>query len=148
MCNCLSFLVSRTGQVFYISKEQEQDYNNKVKKSRPDSHSGIAEYYDIDEDKMNKYEYNLFSKVLKEDSIVFDYDIKKVERIAKKIAPKRTTKYWKLRVVKQRGWSIQYINNPDKDVQLEAVKQDGYSIQCIHYPDKDAIEYCRKKGIL
>ena len=38
---------------------------------------------------------------------------------------------------KQDGFSIQYIHNPDKDVQLEAVKQDGFNIQFIHNPDKD-----------
>jgi len=39
--------------------------------------------------------------------------------------------------VKQSGWAIQYIPNPDKEVQLEAVKQDGLAIRFITNPDKD-----------
>jgi hypothetical protein len=41
-----------------------------------------------------------------------------------------------LEAVKRDGYSIQFIQNPDKEVQLEAVKQNGYSIQWIHNPDK------------
>ncbi len=42
-----------------------------------------------------------------------------------------------LEAVKNNGWAIQYIQDPDKDVQLEAVKKDGSIIQCIQNPDKD-----------
>ena len=53
--------------------------------------------------------------------------------------PKYNTKEKQLAAVKQNGYNIQYIPNPDKDVQLIAVKQDGKSIQHIPNPDKDVV---------
>ena len=39
--------------------------------------------------------------------------------------------------VRKNLYSIKHIRNPDKEVQLEAVRQDGDSIQYIHSPDKE-----------
>jgi len=43
-----------------------------------------------------------------------------------------------LAAVKEGGYNIQYIQNPDKEVQIVAVKQNGYSIRFIRNPDKEA----------
>jgi hypothetical protein len=42
-----------------------------------------------------------------------------------------------LAAVRQYGYNIQYIRNPDKEVQLEAVRQHGWSIRWIHNPYKE-----------
>ena len=39
-----------------------------------------------------------------------------------------------IKLVKEDGWNIKYINNPCLEVQLEAVKKDGYSIKYINIP--------------
>ena len=42
-----------------------------------------------------------------------------------------------LEAIKQDWQTIQFISNPDKDVQLEAIKQDWKAIKFISNPDKD-----------
>ena len=49
-----------------------------------------------------------------------------------KFLKKQLSKAKQLEAVKQNGYSIRFIHNPDKEVQLEAVKQDGNSIRFIH----------------
>ena len=53
----------------------------------------------------------------------------------------------KLEVIKQDGYSIQYIKNPSEKVQLEAVKQDGHSIKYIKNPSESVqLEAVKKNG--
>ena len=65
MCNFFSFVVAKTGDIFYLNKEQRK---NIPAGDSPDSHAYICSYFNIQEDKVNKYEY---SKELEEDNIVF-----------------------------------------------------------------------------
>ena len=44
-----------------------------------------------------------------------------------------------LEAVKEDGYSVKFIKNPDKEVQLEAVKEDGYSIQFIRTSDREGV---------
>ena len=42
-----------------------------------------------------------------------------------------------LAAVKKDGYSIRYIHNPDKEIQLVAVKQYSTNIECIRDPNKE-----------
>ena len=125
MCQCFSFLTDRNGGLHYINQKDDTGEHS------PDSHSYIAKKYELDEDKMNKYEYDLFTKKLTADSIVFDEDI---EKVRKAIPDIKLTSYWQVRAVKQNGRAICYITNPTPQVQLAAVKQNGYAICYITNP--------------
>lgn len=67
MCNFFSFVVAKTGDIFYFN-EEERKFNHKHLMGNSDSHAFICKFYQIDEDKVNKYEYN---GTLTEDNIVF-----------------------------------------------------------------------------
>jgi len=43
--------------------------------------------------------------------------------------------------VQERGYSIEYIQNPSEKIQLEAVRQNKSSFQYIKNPFKSVIEY-------
>jgi urease gamma subunit len=52
-----------------------------------------------------------------------------------------------LEAVKQNGFAIQYIHNPDKEIQLEAVKENGHVLIYIYNPDKDVqLEAVKEDG--
>jgi len=60
---------------------------------------------------------------------------------------KYKTKEEQLEAVKENGYSIRYMHNPDKELQLEAVKRNGYSIRYIHNPDKEVqLEAAKETG--
>ena len=67
MCNFFSFVMDKQDNIYYLDKEQRKEcvgtYNN------PDSHSFICEFYHLNEDNVNTYE---FIKELKVDSEVFE----------------------------------------------------------------------------
>ena len=68
MCNFFSFVVAKTGDIFYFNKEQRKSI---PEGESADSHAYICSFYNIIEDKVNKYEY---LKELEEDNIVFKVD--------------------------------------------------------------------------
>ena len=70
MCNFFSFCTDETGKKYYF------DWNKRVKMGNyeADSHSHICHVFGIDEDKVNKYEYNPLTGVLKVDEINTDVD--------------------------------------------------------------------------
>jgi len=68
MCKFFSFVVAKTGDIFYFNKEQRQSI---PAGESADSHAYICSFYELNEDKVNKYEY---LTELKEDNIVFDVD--------------------------------------------------------------------------
>jgi len=68
MCNFFSFVVAKTGDIFYLNKEQRQSI---PERDSADSHAYICSFYNLNEDKVNKYDY---LKKLEEDHIVFKVD--------------------------------------------------------------------------
>lgn len=136
MCHCMSFLYSKTGEMYYITEKQEKDFIKRIKSGKPDSHSSIASYYGINEDKMNKYEYNIFTKELEESNVVFDTDVEKVKKVIENKIPKTITNYWKRRAVQQDGLNIRYIKNPSAFLKTKAVEQNSYSIGFIKNPSE------------
>ena len=104
----------------------------------------------------DKYQFH-FEKEEYKDSVNRDIEQDKMKyfvnehpvlsKFFSKIAPKYplfSVKYMnnpdkdvQLAAVNQDGYAIKYIVNPDKDVQMAAVKQETYSIKYIDNPDKD-----------
>jgi len=72
MCEFFSFLTARTGEIIYADHKlrKKEKYNDHC-----DSHSWLAEHFRVQEDKLNKYEYNFMTGYLTRDSIVFDEDL-------------------------------------------------------------------------
>jgi hypothetical protein len=70
MCNFMSALSDGKGNVFFFKLEDiqkiEQENNNKNNYNW-NSHSSIATYYKVQEDKLNKWEYDCEAKTLKLD---------------------------------------------------------------------------------
>jgi len=61
MCKFFSFCTDpekHGGKFFYFNKKQ------RMEQSFPDSHSKICFYFDLEEDRINKYEYNFETKAL------------------------------------------------------------------------------------
>ena len=57
------------------------------------------------------------------------------------------TKKESLKVVRQDGYSLQYVKNQDKEICLEAVKENGYALQFVNNQDKDiCLEAVRQNG--
>jgi hypothetical protein len=79
MCNFFSLRSDGIGNIFYLNAEQRKTCGN----NDPDSHSYIAEYYKfkgIDDDFLNKYEFNPLTKEFKIDSILNKDDSKIVKQ--------------------------------------------------------------------
>jgi hypothetical protein len=75
MCNFFSLLSDGAGKIFFfdysirdkIIKGKLTVNNNKINST--DSHTSIAVYFNLDEDMMNKWEYNVFTKTLNKDTL-------------------------------------------------------------------------------
>ncbi len=62
MCNFFSFN-TKGNQKYYFNWEQRQQLQkNNPHSYSPDSHSSISEFHKLDDDKVNKYEYNPVTK--------------------------------------------------------------------------------------
>lgn len=68
MCHFFSFCVNEQGRKYYF------DSISRMKESEPDSHSRICEMFNLDEDKINKFEYNPITEVFKTDQINSNVD--------------------------------------------------------------------------
>jgi hypothetical protein len=73
------------------------------------------------------------------------------KQITKQIGFDRTNKKEQLAAVRKCGYSIKFIHNPDKEVQLAAIKEDsgtfGDAIRHIRNPDKEVqLEAVRQNG--
>ena len=63
MCQFFSFISNGQGKYWYMdSKIRKELLKDNPKDYNPDSHTSIAHYYSINEDKMNKFEYNPLTK--------------------------------------------------------------------------------------
>jgi hypothetical protein len=74
MCQFFSFITEpecHGGQRFYFDWDNRQQFNFD---ERQDSHSSIAKFYRLNEDKCNKYEYNPLTGVFKVDQINREVD--------------------------------------------------------------------------
>ena len=70
MCEFFSFVMNDKGKMFYFDREQRLAFNeSNPKKYYIDSHASICDFYKLNEDKVNKYEY---LKELEVDSKCFD----------------------------------------------------------------------------
>ena len=59
MCKFFSFVVDKNNNKYYFDWElRKQILCNNPEGYSPDSHASICSFYKLDEDKMNKYEYN------------------------------------------------------------------------------------------
>jgi len=75
MCNFFSFVTEpegHGGQRFFFTDRQRED--DEWYDGAPDSHSTICEYYGLNEDRCNKYEYNPDTKKFEFDRIGSDVD--------------------------------------------------------------------------
>ena len=80
MCNFFSF-VTKGSQKFYFNWKQRQELlENNPEDYEPDSHTSICHYHKLDDDRVNKYEYNPLTKKFNVDQI----NIKDDQALAKK----------------------------------------------------------------
>ncbi len=80
MCEFFSF-VTKGSKKYYFDWQQRQEFlKSNPKGYRHDSHASICDFYKINEDRVNKYEYNPLTKVFKVDQI----NIKDDRALAKK----------------------------------------------------------------
>ena len=63
MCNFFSFCMDEFGKKYYFDAEKRKSDKN------GDSHSHICEMFGIDEDKVNKFEFNPLTKQFRVDQI-------------------------------------------------------------------------------
>ena len=88
MCKFFSLVSDAKGNFYYFDWKQRQEIlKGKIKESA-DSHTSIADFYGFKgqkEDKLNKYEYNPFTKQFTVDQINTFDDSKEVEKFCKKL---------------------------------------------------------------
>ena len=89
MCKFFSIVSDAKGNFYYFDwKQRQQIIQGKIKCESADSHTSIADFYGFKgqkEDKLNKYEYNPFTKQFTVDQINTFDDSKEVEKFCKKL---------------------------------------------------------------
>ena len=89
MCKFFSLVSDAKGNFYYFDwKQRQQIIQGKIKCESADSHTSIADFYGFKgqkEDKLNKYEYNPFTKQFTVDQINTFDDSKEVEKFCKKL---------------------------------------------------------------
>ena len=89
MCKFFSIVSDAKGNFYYFDwKQRQQIIQGKIKCETADSHTSIADFYGFKgqkEDKLNKYEYNPFTKQFTVDQINTFDDSKEVEKFCKKL---------------------------------------------------------------
>jgi hypothetical protein len=69
MCEFFSLISNGRGKIFYFDKDIRSKIKNGKLCYEYDSHSSIASYFKVDEDKFNKWEYNPITKKLIQDRL-------------------------------------------------------------------------------
>ena len=86
MCKFLSIISDGQGKVYFLNAEQRLELNlNNPNRYKADSHTSIASYYNLNDDRINKYECDLYPKITVNIDIISvnnDYDL--VKKYAKK----------------------------------------------------------------
>ena len=80
MCNFFSFVTKGSQKYYFDWKQRQELLKNNPEDYEPDSHTSICHYHKLNDDKVNKYEYNPLSKKFKVDQI----NIKDDQAVAKK----------------------------------------------------------------
>ena len=82
MCKFFSLVSDGHGSIRYFGAKERTEINEKgnPKHYEFDSHTSICDYYKINEDKCNKYEYNPFTKKFTVDQINNENDSAHVEK--------------------------------------------------------------------
>lgn len=81
MCKFFSVVSNGHGTIFYFdAKTRLELKNNNPEGYEHDSHSSICTYFNLTEDKCNKYEFNPFTKVFKIDQLNNEDDSAHVEK--------------------------------------------------------------------
>ena len=81
MCKFLSLISDGQGKVYLITAKQRLELAlNNPNKYKPDSHTSIASYHGLNDDRCNKYECDLYPKIvvnIDTISVKNDYDLVK-----------------------------------------------------------------------
>jgi len=141
----MSFLTDGLGTIYYADIKDRAKM--RVIDLNPDSHSSLAEYFKLNEDKCNKYEV-LLNGDFKVDQLNTTDDSERGKAFAKRFSKENFNKeYWQLEAVRKNGYAIEYIKNPSEEMQLEAVRKNGYAIDYIKNPsEKVQLEAVRENG--
>lgn len=76
MCDFFSLVTTDRHAIYYFNCKQRKNkiFDRRGNPLRPDSHASICSYYGLDEDTVNKYEWNPFTNKLILDTEQFDED--------------------------------------------------------------------------
>lgn len=76
MCDFISLATTDRKEIYYFDceKRQSMPVDSRGNRLDPDSHASICEFFRINEDAVNKYEWNPFSNTLYVDTKQFDED--------------------------------------------------------------------------
>jgi len=145
MCNFFSFVSLGDGKpIYFNSKERSKP----IEGDSYDSHTTIACIKLKDnhaDDRVNKYEYHNSMFII--DQINTNNDSKDMEKWINKFVKTKEFQKICLRMIKQNGWVIQFIDNPSEEMQLEAVKENGYALYYIKNPsEKVKLEAVKQNG--
>ena len=147
MCNFFSFVEDKNGQYYAFLPKDRKGIKIRGEKANYDSHTAICEYYKLNDDKVNKWEWNPFDESIKLDTQSL---LDARNDLAMKWARKNidtNDQCVKLSAVKQDGNFIKYFSEPSEDVQLTAVRIDGCAIQNISEPsEKVQLAAVRQNG--
>ena len=83
MCNFFSLISDGNGTIYFFNSEQRKSKDSDYESY--DSHTSIAHYFHLNEDKCNKYEFNPLTKKFVVDQINTEDDSVEVEKKTKKI---------------------------------------------------------------
>ena len=79
MCDFFSCISNGQGKIYYFDYEMRQKIIKGETTFYTDSHSSIAEHYKLNDDKVNKYEYNPLTKVFRIDQLNIKDDSRSVK---------------------------------------------------------------------
>jgi len=82
MCKFLSLISDGTGKVYFLNSEQRKELMlNNPNKYKFDSHTSIASFYGLNDDRVNKYEVDVYPVLnLNVDTISVKDDFRQVEQ--------------------------------------------------------------------
>ena len=85
MCKSISLISNGRGKIYFFDLKIRQELEKlNPEKYNYDSHTSIASYFKVDEDRFNKYEYNVFTKHFEIDQINTRDDSDKIKKFCKK----------------------------------------------------------------
>jgi hypothetical protein len=85
MCQFFSLVSNAKGNIYYFDAEVRKKIITRELNYQTDSHSSIADYYEINEDKFNKYEFNPLTKKFTIDQLNTKDDSAKVNKFCEQL---------------------------------------------------------------